>query len=125
MSISAKQLIEEAKSKVESVSPEQAQEGLILDVREPGELTSEGQVDGAIHIPRGTLEMKADEHTAAGEARLLEARRAGSTVHVLCASGARAALAAATLKQMGYTATVIEGGMGAWKKAGLPVSKPG
>jgi len=42
-------------------------------------------------------------------------------VHVLCASGARAALAADSLKQMGYDATVIDGGLAAWKKAGLPL----
>jgi rhodanese-related sulfurtransferase len=42
-------------------------------------------------------------------------------VHVLCGSGGRAALAAHTLKRMGYEATVIEGGIAGWKESGLPV----
>ena len=42
-------------------------------------------------------------------------------VHVLCASGGRAALAADTLRAMGYDATLIEGGLAAWKANGLPV----
>ena len=42
-------------------------------------------------------------------------------MHVLCASGARAALAADTLTTMGYSAKVIDGGLGGWKEAGLPI----
>ena len=40
---------------------------------------------------------------------------------VLCAAGGRAALAADTLRVMGYQAQVIEGGMSGWKASGLPV----
>ena len=40
---------------------------------------------------------------------------------VVCASGARASLAALTLKAMGYTnVAVLDGGIGAWMDAGLP-----
>ena len=49
-------------------------------------------------------------------------RDGGGRVHVLCASGARATLARHSLRQMGYDATVIEGGLEGWKKADLPLA---
>ncbi|MDB6180497.1 MULTISPECIES: rhodanese-like domain-containing protein [Alphaproteobacteria] len=52
----------------------------------------------------------------------LAAQRDGEgRVHALCASGASAALAADSLRQMGYGTTVIEGGLAGWKKADLPL----
>lgn len=51
----------------------------------------------------------------------LTAMRDDGRVLVLCASGGRAALAADTLRVMGYEALVIEGGMTDWKANGLPV----
>jgi len=41
---------------------------------------------------------------------------------VVCASGARAAMAAARLKEMDYDAQLVEGGLAGWKKAGLPTA---
>ncbi|MHA6346928.1 rhodanese-like domain-containing protein [Roseivivax sp. CAU 1761] len=126
MPMSVKDLVAEAKANITSVTPEEAQKAqasgdLILDVREPGELDSDGRIDGALHVPRGVLEAKADPDSGATEARL-----AGigdkARVHVLCASGARAAMAAHTLTRMGYRASVIEGGLKGWTEAGLPVS---
>jgi rhodanese-related sulfurtransferase len=93
---------------------------LILDVREPAELETGGRIAGALNIPRGILETRADATAQTAEARLTEARSSGR-VHVLCASGGRAALAADTLRRMGYDADLIEGGIGGWKSAGLPV----
>ena len=124
MSMTAKDLLEEARSRVKSVSPEDASSdatGLILDVREPVELTSAGSPDGALHIARSLLEFKADPAIETHEPRLAQFSDGHAKVHVLCASGGRAALAAATLVRMGYDATVIEGGMSGWKKAGLDV----
>jgi rhodanese-related sulfurtransferase len=126
MAKSMKDLVTDAKSRVQSVAPAQAQAAtesgdLILDVREAAELQSDGVIDGALHIPRGLLESQADPETGKGNDRLTAKRQSESRVHVLCASGARAALAADSLRQMGYEATVIDGGMAGWKKAGLPV----
>ena len=126
MTKSMKDLVADARTRVESIRPGDAQAAhqdgdLILDVREPSELASDGAVDGAIHIPRGLLEAQADPDTGKGHDALVAMRHSDRGVHVLCASGARAALAADTLKTMGYDATVIEGGLGGWKEAGLPV----
>lgn len=126
MAMSMKDLVAEAREQIRGVSPEAAEaaasagDAVILDVREPAELEKDGALSAALHVPRGVLEAKADPDSGAALADLTEARGARQ-VQVLCASGARAALAAATLKRMGYDASVIEGGLKGWKEAGLPV----
>ncbi|WP_027238048.1 rhodanese-like domain-containing protein [Leisingera caerulea] len=125
MARSMKEMVEDAKAQTETASPREAHEAaaadrVILDVREPGELQQEGTVAGSLHIPRGVLESKADPDSGAAEDSLTS-RRDGAKIYVLCASGARAALAAHTLCQMGYDAAIIEGGLQAWKDASLPV----
>ena len=126
MSKSMKDLVSEARANVVGISPTEAQTAarkgdLIVDVREKAELESDGTVKGAVHIPRGLLEAQADPDTGKSNADLVSKRDGGGRVHVLCASGARAALAADTLRRMGYEATVIDGGLGGWKNAKLPV----
>jgi rhodanese-related sulfurtransferase len=125
MTMGIKDLVAEARAEIDAMSPQAAHEAaaggdLILDVREPGELSSDGRIAGALHLPRGVLEAKADPDSPAAEKDLTRHRGQGR-VHVLCASGARAALAAHTLTRMGYEATIIEGGLKAWKDGGLPV----
>ncbi len=125
MSMTMKDLVADARSRVAAISPGLAEEAarkgdLILDVREPAELEKEGCIPGALHIPRGLLETRADATAQTAEPRLTALRESGC-VHVLCASGGRAALAADTLGRMGYHADLIEGGLAAWKSADLPV----
>ncbi|MCS5603712.1 MAG: rhodanese-like domain-containing protein [Paracoccus sp. (in: a-proteobacteria)] len=127
MTKSMKDLVAEARTRVETISPADAQAArpngdVILDVREPAELDSDGAIAGAIHIPRGLLEAQADPDTGKAHDALVAMRRSKGHVNVLCASGARAALAADVLKTMGYNARVIEGGLGGWKQAGLPIT---
>jgi rhodanese-related sulfurtransferase len=90
-------LIDEAKRQIEEVSPEQVLEMqarnepvVYLDVREPNEWNL-GHLPGAIHLPRGNLEGKVEG--------LIDR---GRKVVVYCARGNRSALAALTMKQMGY-----------------------
>lgn len=126
MTVTMRDLVAEARSRVATISPKLAEEAaregdLILDVREPGELEENGRIAGALHVPRGILESRADATTPeTAEARLTGLRGSGR-VHILCASGARAALAADTLRRMGYDADLIEEGLEGWKSAGLPV----
>ena len=122
MPMELKDLVAEARANVPAVTPQQAKEAadLILDVREPSELETPGRVVGALNLPRGILETRADPESSMAEPRLTVLRGAGS-VHVLCGSGGRAAMAAHTLSRMGYDAAVIEGGIAGWKQAGLPV----
>lgn len=123
MPMGMKELVAEARAHVSAVTPQQAKDeaDLILDVREPAELEGEGRIAGALHIPRGILESRADPESSVADQQLTRLRGGSGRVHVLCASGARATLAAHTLVRMGYEAAVIEGGMSGWKQAGLPV----
>ena len=67
--------------------------------------------------PRGLLEFFADPTSPRHKDALLP----GGRTIVVCASGARATLAALTLKNMGYEdVAVLEGGLKAWMDAGLP-----
>lgn len=128
MTKTSKQLLADARKTVPATSPGVARSdaddnrAIILDVREASELTSDGQLADSVHIPRGLLEFKADAEMDTAEETLTLARTNGRKVHVLCASGGRAVLAAQTLNTMGYDATVIEGGLKGWKQAGLDVA---
>ncbi|NDV85465.1 sulfurtransferase [Aurantimonas aggregata] len=118
-----KDFVAEARSTTGVVQPDEAHasEALILDVREAHELAETGQVDGAVHVPRGFLEARADPTAGSAHPELSQAHGERTPVYVLCASGARAALAAKTLIEMGYDARPIEGGIQAWRDCGLPV----
>ena len=122
---SLKDFVTEAKGRIREVSVEEAakrRDGgvMILDVREPGEWAA-GHIPGALHVPRGMLEAKADLDYAGREPRLAE-RSQEIVIH--CASGARSALAADALQQMGFTkVSSMAGGFVAWAEKGLPVEK--
>lgn len=122
MAKSAAELVAEARSQVGIVLPEQASTeasrgAVLLDVREAEEC-QHGHIDGSLRIPRGVLESFADPSSAHHPDALDPNQR----VIVVCRSGARAALAAQTLKAMGYAdVAVLDGGLVAWQDAGLPV----
>jgi len=90
-------LIDEAKQQIEQVTPEQVRDMqarkervVYLDVREPNEWNL-GHLPHAIHLPRGNLEGKVEG--------LIDRNQ---NVVIYCARGNRSALAALTMKQMGY-----------------------
>jgi len=124
---SLKDLVADAKTRVREISASEAAEAaqqnsrtLILDVREPGEW-SEGHIPGALLVPRGMLEAKADLEYANREPRLAD-RNQPIVVH--CATGGRSALAADVLQAMGFTnVQSMAGGITAWKEKGLPIEK--
>ena len=124
MTKTALQMIGEARAQVGIVDPTEAGDELsggavIVDVREPEEW-QHGHIDGAVPAPRGLLEFFADP-TSPRHKDALDPRR--RTI-VLCASGARASLAALTLKTMGYEdVAILDGGLKAWTEAGLPTNE--
>lgn len=81
---------------------------LLVDVRESDEWAA-GHAPDAIHVPLGALD--ADRLPAA------------EVVHVICRSGNRSAMATQMLRAAGVDARNVEGGMGAWQRAGLPVER--
>jgi rhodanese-related sulfurtransferase len=112
-------LIDEAKRQIEELTPEQVQEmqsrgetAVYLDVREPNEWNL-GRLPHAVHLPRGNLETKI-------EALVDRSQR----VVIYCARGNRSALAALTMKQMGYqnVASMSRGFMG-WAEIGGEIAE--
>jgi sulfur-carrier protein adenylyltransferase/sulfurtransferase len=85
----------------------------LLDVREADE-AAEGQIPGALLLPRGWLELRV-EALVPRDAQLV----------VYCQSGARSLLAAQTLGGLGYARVrSLAGGFGRWSDAGFPTVRP-
>jgi rhodanese-related sulfurtransferase len=107
---------ERARAAVRSVTPAELHESpapaiIFVDMSQD---FARGHVPGARWVPRGWLEfwiadIVPSKHTP---------------VAVTCVDGRNSALAGATLKELGYQqVSVLDGGMAAWQRAGLPVEK--
>ncbi len=124
MTKTAMEMIGAARTQVGTVAAKEAADELrsgavIVDVREPEEW-QHGHIDGSVQAPRGLLEFFADPTSPRHKDQLDPRRR---TI-VLCASGARASLAALTLKTMGYQdVTILDGGLKGWTEAGLSMTE--
>jgi rhodanese-related sulfurtransferase len=79
---------------------------LVVDVRDAPELAAAGKLKGALHVPRGMLEFRADPESPAHD----PAFQKDKTVLVYCGSGGRAALVGKTLKDFGYRSVFNAGG---------------
>ena len=106
----------EAQASVKKVSPQELianQPGLVVFV-DTSQDFSQGHTPGAKWISRSWLEIKIG---AAAPSK-------GASITVTCLDGRGSTLAAATLQGLGYTdVTALDGGMAAWKQAGLPVEQ--
>jgi rhodanese-related sulfurtransferase len=120
MARALKDFVDEALSRIGEIEPEEvlALEGaIILDVREPEEFAA-GHIPGAINIPRGFLEVKADLVHPKKDDRLADR---GQKILCFCGGGHRSALAAATLQEMGFDSPLsIRGGWTLWTQKELP-----
>lgn len=119
---SATDLVKEAKQQIENLTPQDVSEELLkgnatlFDIRESDELKQNGSIPNSIHASRGMLEFYADPSLPYHKPEFDKNKR----IILHCASGGRSALAALTLKQMGYQNVAhLEGGIKAWKDAGL------
>ncbi|MDX8413041.1 MAG: rhodanese-like domain-containing protein [Mariprofundales bacterium] len=118
-----KDFVAAAKAAVDEVSTEDVvaklERGvLLLDVREPGELQA-GMLPGALNIPRGVLELKADLDFPMREPRLADR---GQEIVIYCASGGRSLLAAVTLQEMGFSnVKSMARGFGGWQQDGYQI----
>ena len=123
---SVKQMFEEAMGEVETWTVDDAKAALgepdvtFIDLRDPREIWRDGGIPGAINVTRGMLEFWIDPGSPYAKAFF----QSGNRFVMFCAGGVRSALAAKTAQDMGLTPVChIEGGFGAWKKAGHPVEK--
>jgi rhodanese-related sulfurtransferase len=92
---------------------------VLIDIRDSAELTTTGKAAGSVHIPRGSLEFKADLSSPTAEKSLAFDK----PVILHCAGGGRAALAGKLLKDMGYEKVYHLGGFKDWVEAGGKVEK--
>jgi rhodanese-related sulfurtransferase len=127
ITVSVKELVEQAEREVESLAIEDAlklhgrDDTVLVDIRDIRELQREGKVPGAFHCPRGMLEFWLDPQSSYHKPQFAKDKR----FVFFCAGGLRSALAAQTAKRMGLKPVAhIRGGFGAWKKAGGPVEMP-
>lgn len=129
MAKTVKELVEDANAVVPRITPAQAQEMiakggadgvLIVDVREGPEVEQSGKVAGAVHIPRGMVEFRADAESPYFEPAFAKDK----PVILYCAAGGRAAMAGKVLKDMGYGEVYNMGGFGEWADSGGPIDKP-
>ncbi len=127
MSKSFMQMAEEAMAEVEGVGAEEVQQRLtldpnvlLLDVRDAADIASTGLASGGQNISLGMLAIKADLELPE-EWRDSGLQDRSRPVITTCQLGPNGAIGAKLLKDMGFTnVSYMEGGMEAWKAAGLP-----
>ena len=122
---SAKTLVEEANSEVKTIDINQAynlakeNKCNLIDLRDIRELEKEGRIENSIHIPRGMLEFWIDPDSQYFKDGKLDLEK---EMVLFCAAGARSALAAKSLKDMGFKkVSHIEGGFGSMKQSNFKV----
>jgi len=125
MATNVKQLMEAANAAVPKITPAQAREMmgkgnvLVVDVRDGTEVAQTGKVAGAVHVPRGMLEFRADPESPYHDKNFSKDK----TVILYCASGGRSALSGKLLKDFGYDKVFNLGGFKDWAEGGNPVDK--
>ena len=105
---SIQNLVSEAMNEIKTIDADQAYKLVkdsscnLIDVREVNELDAAGRVDGAIHIPRGMLEVYLDPNSPVFQNGQLDQNK---EFVLFCAGGVRSALAVKSLMDMGYKKT--------------------
>ena len=118
---SSSELVNKALKEIKTISTEEAHTMMkngksnLIDIRDVRELQNEGKVEGAIHIPRGMLEFWLDPESIYFKEGKLDLDK---EMVLFCAGGLRSALAAKTLKDMGFDkVSHIDGGFGSIKQS--------
>lgn len=119
MGKSVKDLVAAADAVVPRISPEAARHKIeagafVVDVRDAAEVEQSGKVAGAVNIPRGMVEFRADPETPYYDQGFAKDR----PVILYCAGGGRAALSGHALKEMGYDEVYNLGGFNDWAQSG-------
>ena len=115
------ELVNKALKEIKTISTDEAYKLIkednsnLIDIRDGRELQKEGSVEGATHIPRGMLEFWLDPESAYFKNGKLDLEK---EMVLFCAGGLRSALAAKSLKEMGFEkVSHIDGGFGAIKQS--------
>jgi len=115
------ELVNEALSEIKTISVDTALDKSLnekinlIDIRDIRELEKEGRVENSHHIPRGMLEFWMDPSGPYFKEGKLDQNK---EIVLFCAGGLRSALAAKSLKDMGFeNVSHIDGGFGAIRKS--------
>ena len=118
---SSQTLVSEALQEIKTISTDEAYKMVddkqcnLIDIRDIRELQKEGQVEGANHIPRGMLEFWLDPNSVYFKKGKLDLDK---EMVLFCAGGLRSALAAKSLKDMGFKkVSHIDGGFSSIKQS--------
>ena len=119
--LSSKTLVDNALKEIKTISTEEAYELSsnnkcnLIDIRDIRELEKEGRVENSNHIPRGMLEFWMDSQSPYFKNGKIDLDK---EMVLFCAGGLRSALAAKSLKEMGFKkVSHIDGGFGAIKQS--------
>ena len=114
---SSQTLVSQALEEIKTISTEEAHRLSVnnkcnlIDIREKGELDKMGRVENSNHIPRGMLEFWLDPNGPYFKEGKLDMNK---EIVLFCAGGLRSALAAKSLKEMGFeNVSHIDGGFAA------------
>ena len=123
---SSQTLVAEALKDIKTISTDEAYEMLtndqcnLIDIRDIRELEKEGRIEGSKHIPRGMLEFWIDPESMYFKQGKLDLNK---EMVLFCAGGMRSALAAKSLKDMGFKkVSHIDGGFGALKQSKFKIT---
>jgi rhodanese-related sulfurtransferase len=125
MATTLKDMMAAANAAVPKITPEEAralmaQGALVVDVRDAPEIEKSGKVAGALNVPRGMLEFRADPASPYHDKTFGKDK----TIIVYCASGGRSALSGKTLKDLGYSDVRNLGAFKDWAESGGAVDRP-
>ena len=114
---SSQTLVSEALKEIKTINTDEAltlfneEKCNLIDIREKGELDKMGRVENSNHIPRGMLEFWLDPDGPYFKSGKLDTNK---EMVLFCAGGLRSALAAKSLKEMGFEkVSHIDGGFAA------------
>ena len=122
---SSQTLVSEALREVKTITADEAlklsNEGIctLIDIREKGELDKTGRIENSNHIPRGMLEFWLDPEGPYFKSGKLDMNK---EMVLFCAGGLRSALAAKSLKEMGFEkVSHIDGGFAAIRQSDFKI----
>ena len=122
---SSQTLVQEALNEIKTISPEEAlklsnnNKCNLIDIRDIRELQNDGRIENSRHIPRGMLEFWLDPDSIYFKDGKLDMDK---EMVLFCAGGLRSALAAKSLKDMGFEkVSHIDGGFSSIKNSGFTI----
>jgi rhodanese-related sulfurtransferase len=122
---SSQTLVSEALSEVKTITADEAlklsneDKCTLIDIREKGELDQTGRIENSNHIPRGMLEFWLDPDGPYFKNGKIDMNK---EMVLFCAGGLRSALAAKSLKEMGFEkVSHVDGGFAAISQSNFKI----